>query len=64
MRTGFLAALALLFVLEGLTPLIAPRAWKAAFRYALSLSDGQLRFFGLLSVVVGAAFAVLAALLT
>jgi hypothetical protein len=50
----FLAACALVLVLEGLLPLLAPRAWREAFRRLTELSDGQLRFVGLLSVAIGA----------
>jgi uncharacterized protein len=50
---SFLAACALVLVLEGLLPLLAPRAWREAFRRLTELSDGQLRFVGLISIVVG-----------
>jgi hypothetical protein len=49
----FLAACALVLVLEGLLPLIAPRAWRNAFRHLIDLSDGQLRFIGLISIALG-----------
>jgi uncharacterized protein YjeT (DUF2065 family) len=49
----FLAACALVLVLEGLLPLVAPRAWRDAFRRLTDLSDGQLRFVGLISIVIG-----------
>jgi len=49
----FLAACALVLVLEGLLPLIAPRTWRNAFRHLIDLSDGQLRFIGLISVALG-----------
>jgi uncharacterized protein YjeT (DUF2065 family) len=49
----FLAACALVLVLEGLLPLVAPRAWRDAFRRITDLSDGQLRFIGLISIVAG-----------
>jgi uncharacterized protein len=48
-----LGALALMLVLEGLLPLLSPRAWRAAFERALQLGDGQLRFMGLCSVLAG-----------
>jgi len=54
----FLAACALVLVLEGLLPLIAPRAWRDAFRRLTDLSDGQLRFIGLISIVIGSVFLV------
>jgi uncharacterized protein YjeT (DUF2065 family) len=49
----FLAACALVLVLEGLLPLVAPRAWREAFRRLIELTDGQLRFIGLLSIAIG-----------
>lgn len=48
-------ALALMLVLEGLMPLLAPAAWRDMFRRLLSLSDGQIRFIGL-SLVGGGLF--------
>ena len=53
MPETFLAACALVLVLEGLLPFIAPRAWRDAFRRLTELSDGQLRFVGLISIVIG-----------
>jgi len=50
---SFLAACALVLVLEGLLPLIAPRVWREAFLRLTELSDGQLRFVGLASLLVG-----------
>lgn len=43
-------ALALMLVFEGLLPLIAPQVWRRVFSEMLRLQDGQIRFFGLLSV--------------
>ena len=51
--------LALLLVLEGLLPVLSPKSWRQAFELALQLKDGQLRFFGLLSVLAGLLMAVL-----
>jgi uncharacterized protein YjeT (DUF2065 family) len=50
---SFLAACALVLVLEGLMPLLAPRTWRDAFRRITELSDGQLRFVGLASMLIG-----------
>jgi len=50
-----LTALALVLVVEGLLPLIAPRLWRESFRRLLDLSDGQLRFIGLVSILIGLA---------
>ena len=46
-------ALALVLIIEGLLPFLSPSAWRRAFEQALKLSDGQIRFFGLTSVVLG-----------
>lgn len=53
MPETFLAACALVLVLEGLLPLVAPHAWRNAFRRLTELTDGQLRFVGLISVAIG-----------
>ena len=54
MRTEiFWAALALALVLEGLLPLLSPGTWRTTFQKLLQLRDGQLRFFGLCSVLLG-----------
>jgi uncharacterized protein YjeT (DUF2065 family) len=49
------AGVALMFVFEGILPFVAPRLWRETFRKALELTDGQLRFFGLVSMVAGLA---------
>jgi uncharacterized protein YjeT (DUF2065 family) len=48
-----LMAFALMLVLEGLLPFIAPALWRETFRRILLLSDGQIRFFGLVSMTAG-----------
>ena len=53
MPESFLAACGLVLILEGLLPLLAPHAWRDAFRRLTELSDGQLRFLGLASVLIG-----------
>ena len=50
----FWSALALVLVFEGLLPLLAPTLWRRVFTDMLSLRDGQLRFFGLISIASGA----------
>ncbi len=46
-------AVALMLVLEGLLPFAAPARWREMFRRVLDLSDGQIRFFGLVAIVAG-----------
>ena len=53
MLDWLLGAVALMLVIEGLLPLLSPASWRQAFQRALDLKDGQLRFFGLLSVLAG-----------
>ena len=48
-------SLALVLVLEGLLPLVAPRVWRDAFRRLTDLTDGQLRFVGLAALATGLA---------
>ncbi|KQP22386.1 DUF2065 domain-containing protein [Pseudorhodoferax sp. Leaf267] len=47
------AALALVLVIEGLLPFVSPAGWRRMFLQILQLSDGQIRFFGLCSVLLG-----------
>jgi hypothetical protein len=53
MASTLLLAFALMLVIEGLLPFIAPRVWREAFRRAIELNDGQVRFVGLTSMLVG-----------
>ena len=46
-------AIALMLVLEGLLPFLSPQRWRTVFQKATQLSDGQIRFIGLSSMVVG-----------
>ncbi len=48
-----LTALALMFVIEGLLPFLVPGLWRDAFRRLTEMSDGQIRFVGLTSMVAG-----------
>lgn len=48
-----LGALALMLIFEGLLPFLSPKAWRDMFERALRLTDGQLRFLGLSSILLG-----------
>ena len=48
-----LSALALMLVIEGLLPFFNPTVWRAVFERAMRMSDGQIRFLGLSSMVAG-----------
>jgi uncharacterized protein len=54
-------AVALMLVFEGLLPLLAPARWREIFRRIADLSDGQIRFFGLISIASGTALYLLLA---
>jgi hypothetical protein len=49
----FVPALALMLVMEGVLPFLAPSAWREAFLRMVQFSDGQLRFMGLFSMLAG-----------
>ncbi|MEY4752658.1 MAG: hypothetical protein RJA44_333 [Pseudomonadota bacterium] len=44
---------ALVLVIEGLMPFLSPARWRQIFTQVLQLSDGQIRFIGLLSMLLG-----------
>ena len=53
MGTTFLMALALMLILEGVLPFLAPNLWRETFRRITLMTDGQIRFVGLSSMLVG-----------
>ena len=55
MSTGtvLLMALALMLIIEGILPFLAPGLWRDTFRRITQMSDGQIRFVGLSSMLVG-----------
>ena len=52
-------ALALMLVFEGLLPFLNPGLWRDVFVRATQLSNGQIRFIGLSSMLLGALLLVL-----
>jgi uncharacterized protein len=48
-----LGAAALMLVFEGLLPFFSPTAWRGIFERAARMSDGQIRFLGLISMLLG-----------
>ncbi len=46
-------SLALMLVLEGLLPFLSPARWRQIFEQATRMSDGQIRFIGLGSMLLG-----------
>lgn len=53
MSSNLLLAFALMLVFEGIMPFVAPAAWRETFRRLIQFSDGQIRFVGLSSMLVG-----------
>nr|WP_086010493.1 DUF2065 domain-containing protein [Uliginosibacterium gangwonense] len=50
------SALALMLVLEGIIPLLAPKLWRETFQRITRMADGQIRFIGLSSMLLGLIF--------
>ena len=48
-----LTAFALMLVLEGLLPFLLPAIWREAFKRLTDMTDGQIRFIGLSSMLAG-----------
>ena len=48
-----LGALGLMLVIEGLLPFLNPGAWRSVFERVTKLSDQQIRWIGLTSMVIG-----------
>ena len=59
-KTDLIHALGLMLMLEGILPLLLPQAWRQTFHQLLQLRDGQLRFIGLIAVLAGLVFLLLA----
>ncbi len=53
MLTTVLMAFALMLIIEGVLPFLAPNLWRDTFRRIIQMSDGQLRFIGLSSMLLG-----------
>lgn len=51
--THFWSALALVFVIEGIFPVLGPRQFRATLLNAIQLSDRALRILGLVSMLSG-----------
>ena len=53
MTDVLVAAIALMLVIEGILPFSSPRIWRELFVRLTQMSDGQIRFAGLTSMMVG-----------
>ena len=48
-----LGAFALMLIVEGSLPFVSPQRWRDLFARAARMSDGQIRFLGLTSMLGG-----------
>ena len=55
MSDVLVAGFALVLVIEGFLPFVAPALWRETMRRIAEFSDGQLRFMGLGSMLAGLA---------
>ncbi len=46
-------AVGLMLVIEGILPFTVPPLWRQTFRRMTEMSDGQLRFVGIFSMLAG-----------
>ena len=53
MSNTLLTAIALMLVIEGVMPFLVPTLWRETFRRLIEMSDGQIRFMGLSSMLAG-----------
>ena len=53
MSNTLLTAIALMLVIEGVLPFLVPTLWRETFRRLTEMSDGQIRFIGLTSMLAG-----------
>lgn len=59
MGASLLMAFALVLILEGLLPFVAPARWREAFLQIARLDDGQIRFVGLIAIAAGVVILIL-----
>lgn len=53
MPQSLMLAFALMLVIEGVLPFLLPALWRETFRKLTEMSDGQIRFVGLSSMLAG-----------
>jgi uncharacterized protein len=53
MGTTFVMAFGLMLIIEGALPFLLPALWRETFRRITQFTDGQIRFFGLSSMLAG-----------
>jgi uncharacterized protein YjeT (DUF2065 family) len=58
MTHSLFVAFALMLIIEGMLPFVAPSVWRDTFRRLIQFTDGQIRFIGLMSMLAGIIFLV------
>lgn len=53
MNGSWALALGLMLLLEGILPFLFPKQWRDIFERITRLSDGQIRFLGLVALLCG-----------
>lgn len=53
MKASWAIALGLMLLLEGILPFLFPKQWRDTFNRITQLSDGQIRFLGLVALLCG-----------
>lgn len=53
MFDNLLVAFSLMLIIEGILPFTLPNIWRDTFKKLMEMSDGQLRFMGLSSMLFG-----------
>ena len=53
MSNTLLTAFALMLVIEGILPFLVPGLWRDTFRRLIEMTDGQIRFIGMTSMLAG-----------
>ncbi|KAA3654766.1 MAG: DUF2065 domain-containing protein [Proteobacteria bacterium] len=53
MKSTLMTAFALMLLIEGVLPFVSPGRWRELFRKAVEMQDGQIRFIGLSSMLIG-----------
>ena len=48
-----LTAFALMLIIEGMLPFLLPAVWRETFRRLTEMSEGQIHFIGLTSMLAG-----------
>lgn len=60
MASLLLGGFALMLVFEGMMPFFSPGIWRAVLERVLRMTDGQIRFIGLASMLSGLLLLILA----